>query len=193
MFKLSCPSCMLLIFSSPKLSPCPVPVYDQGAVIIGSHRMTLEGEHKLSRSIRCKCGFLLGEWVLSSDGDLHDCWSVNGLWSSNHDLETKLFAGDVTELAQKNEALRKALIARITSLAQVVERMAIKLAEQVKRYLLKLASPTVAASLVSHPMTALQQLKFCTHKIQEDLTLVQQTSLKNDSMIKKSVKRDKIN
>lgn len=140
MYHFSCPSCLKLLFSSDSIAPTPVPKFEDSLITVSAPKISSIQGLRLVRPLRCKCGFSIGEWVLSSEDQTYDCWLVNGIWSSDRDLEAASFTGDIVQIAADNEKLRHELVARLSKALALVEGLAIQLIELTKKYFFKLTS-----------------------------------------------------
>jgi hypothetical protein len=194
MFYFACPSCLKQLFSSKSLSPCPVPTEALQSVLVSNHKIVNEGSLRLARPIRCRCGHPLGEWIVSSDSGVYDCWMVNGIWSSDHDIQGTLFKGDVCDLARKNEEIRHKLVAKISMLIPQVEGMAVKLIEVAKKYLIRFSPSSMVNYIQSLVNTmTINQLQSLCDKLAAEISEIERDQLSKNSNIKKSLKSNTLN
>jgi hypothetical protein len=197
MYDFSCPACLTHQFSSRSLCLSPPPATTT-SITAGPHRIVQSPTLRLARALRCRCGHLLGDWILSNSDDDHDggsptsdSWQVTGVWTAAADGRLLPQTGDLLALAARNEETRRAVGVKAARLALLAEGLAVQLVEVTKRYLAKFAAGGAATML--NGLATVQIVEALADKIAEQIEVLRKEETEKNLGVKKSVKNNEIN
>jgi hypothetical protein len=199
MYDFSCPACLTHQFSSRSLCLSPPPATTT-SITAGPHKIVQSPTLRLARALRCRCGHLLGDWILSNAADdncldggspTSDAWQVTGVWTAAADGRPLPQTGDLLALAARNEETRRAVGVKAARLAIVAEGLAVQLVEVAKRYLAKFAAGGAATML--NGLATVQIVEALAEKIAEQIEVLRKEETEKILGVKKSVKNNEIN
>lgn len=159
MYSFSCPACLKQLFTVSSIFPCVVPKplpdlnYDPARIVTSQQNL------RLCKKIRCKCGYCIGDWILSSDGGDFGTWKMSGIWSENGKVGLiKDYNQDLCALGQKNLELKKSLKPRIERANFMLEGLATQLMDFILKYYFKVKGKEIA--IPSPNWSTLTKLEF---------------------------------